>query len=297
MKLKTNTTKIVAIFVLFISIFSLLPFLILSAYNNPSADDFVYSITFLKDGFFLPQYNWYVGWSGRYIASAVLSLSPISFYSFIGYKFGSLALLALLGSAFYYLVNQIFYKEILLNRISICLLILLAYLYQMPKVASGLYWGAGASTYQLGNIFLLFMLGSIVLYLKTKKIKYKILAITTLFLLIGSNETIMLLTDILLFFIVVFYYARKERFNINYIKSDSFFILLLVFAFIFSLIVVLAPGNNVRLGLLPNKHKMIAFYNSYLSAKQHIILWLPSLSVFSLLALSLVKKTNFYKDK
>lgn len=297
MQVKSKTNKLIFLFVLLISIFSLLPFVVLTAYNHPSVDDFIYSFAFIKDGFFIPQYNWYVDWSGRYTATAFLSLSPISFYSFTGYKFGSLALLTFLGVAFYYLVNQLFYKESFLNRISVSLLIFIIYLYQMPKIATGLYWGAGATTYQLGNVFTLLMLGSLILFFKTKKNKHKMLVIGFLFLLIGSNETVMLLTDMLLFFLAIFYYTRKQKLNIKYIKSDSFLILLLVFAFVFSLIVFLAPGNDVRLRHLPNKHKLIAFYNSYLSAKQYLIMWLPSFGVFSLLTLSLITKLDFNKEK
>jgi len=296
MNFKPNTTNLTILFILFLAFYTLLPFFILSSYNHPSADDFVYSTTYLQYGFFVPQYNWYVGWSGRYIASAILSLSPTSFYSYMGYKLASFFLIVLLGSSFYFLIKQIFSKETTVRKIAISLLILVIYIYQMPKIASGFYWFAGASTYQLGNVFLLFMLGGIIIYLKTKKRKHLFFVIVALFLLIGSNETVMLLTDMILFFMALFYYTKMSRFNLKFIKNNSFLIILLFFGFVFSLIVILAPGNNARLGLLPNRHKLTAFYNSYTSAKQYVIQWLPAVSVFSLLLLSLIKKTNLNKN-
>lgn len=295
MNYKINTASFTTIFVLFIALYSVLPFLVLSAYNHPSADDFVYSNIFIEKGFFAAQYSWYMTWSGRYTASTLLSLSPVSFYSFTGYKLASFFLLVLVGYAFFYLINRVFNKETRLNRVAISLLVLVLFLYQMPKIATGLYWGAGAMTYQLGNVFFLFMLGGLLKYLKTKNKKQILLVVFLLFFVIGSNETLMLLTNILLFFIVIFYYSKEQRFRWQYLKKNPFFLILLLAAIVFSLLVILAPGNDTRLRYLPNKHKTIAFYNTYMSMKQYLIQWFPAISVFSLLLLALIKRTDLIK--
>ncbi len=296
MPVKFNPKSVFSFVVLVGSFFSILPFWVLSAFNQPSADDFVYAVTYLKDGFFTAQYNWYVGWSGRYVASALLSLSPVSFHSFTGYKLQSFLLILLLLYALYYTVGHLFEKESKRHRLTISMFVLFIYLYQMPKIVSGFYWGAGAITYQLGNVFFLFMSGSIVAYLKRKDKKYAITSFIALFLLTGSNETLMLLSDILLFISAFFFYIYGKKFRISRLRKQPYLALLLFAAIVFSLFVVLAPGNDVRLGLLPNSHKLSAFHDTLLSAQKFVAQWILPVGVFSILMLGLLRKSDIAQN-
>ncbi len=290
-KIKINTSRFRSLFIISLAVYALIPFLVLMLYNHPSSDDFTYANEVLEKGFFSAQYHWYVSWSGRYIGTAILSLNPIVFHSFLGYKVFALLLFSLLVYAFYFLLNQLFEKESIFNKILIMLLFLIVYFYQMPRVVSGIYWLAGSATYQLGNIFSLFMFGNIIKYLKAKETKYLIYTVLFLFLLVGTNETTMFLTGIILFFIMIIFHFDKQKIKFKFIKQKNYiFIILVLLAFIFSLIVILSPGNEIRSGFFPDKHKLNSFNRAYHLARTYIIQWIPVLTIFSILALSLIKK-------
>jgi hypothetical protein len=100
-------------FVYFISLslFCILPFLFLSFFNYPSADD--YSMTFVleKLKFWGAQKYWYLGWSGRYISTAILSLfHPLLFKKILLYQLYPILLFFLSGLGIYSLVSSVIQK-------------------------------------------------------------------------------------------------------------------------------------------------------------------------------------------
>lgn len=73
-------------FIIIIGVFSILPFVLISYFNNPNADDFCYNVMSRDLGFLQAQINWYQGWSGRYFSTAILSIQALVSNTFLLYK-------------------------------------------------------------------------------------------------------------------------------------------------------------------------------------------------------------------
>ena len=286
------------LFITGLFIYTILPFLALMLYNHPSSDDFTYANLVFQKGFFGSQSFWYINWSGRYIGTVVLSLNPLVFHSIILYKLMPFLLVSGLMYAFYFLIDNVFSGMSKKNKCLICFLFIIAYFYQMPRIVSGLYWFAGAGTYQLGNIFSLLMFGNLIKYLKHKKVKNLYFAAVFLFLLIGSNETAMFLMDILLFIILVLYHFsfKSKRIHFNR-KHQNIFFILIGLAVVFSLIVILAPGNSVRATHFPHKYQLTSFKKAYDLFLDYWIKWTAFTFVMILFFISFIDRKLLIKVK
>lgn len=217
-------------------------FVTLSFFNHPAFDDYYFTVKTKTEGFWAAQINWYFEWTGRYFSTAVLSLNPIVFDFFLGYKLIPIVLIGLLLSSFFLLIKELMPGLNLTTYFLLTFSILFLYLYQMPSVSQGFYWLAGSITYQLGNIlFILFFYFLIRLYHSKGSFRMNIIiAIVLLIATIGSNETIMLLTDALLgiiFLIDLILYKNLRK----------WLIILLITGITTSLIVFLCPGNVARI--------------------------------------------------
>src|ERR1035437_7865529 len=73
-------------FFIVLGIFCILPFLCISLYNHPSADDFCFYMKSVDIGFWKAQYYWYMNWTAKYSSDAFLGLFPLSSKTFLYYK-------------------------------------------------------------------------------------------------------------------------------------------------------------------------------------------------------------------
>ncbi|MHC2992461.1 hypothetical protein OB13_13020, partial [Pontibacter sp. HJ8] len=76
-----------------IGLYSLLPFLLLTLYIHPTADDFSFAIRDTSLDFLTAQLVYYLNWSGRYFGTAIVRLSPLTFDSMVVYKLYAFLLL------------------------------------------------------------------------------------------------------------------------------------------------------------------------------------------------------------
>lgn len=228
----------------------LLLLLFLSFYNHPSADDYNYSVNARQHGIFGAQYYWYVLWSGRYFSTLLLSLNPLVFGSFIGYKWMSFLLIIVSIISFYVLVKSLFNVSGFAEKLYLVFLSFIAYILLMPSVAEAYYWMAGAYSYQIGNILTIFLFSLIIRYNEKPTRHIFILSIITVVLLAGTNETSMFYMVLILLFLNLVKLIQHK-------KSDRFLFVLLTVAVVCSLIVFLAPGNALRASSHTNNHLLI----------------------------------------
>lgn len=241
--------KIINKFILFAGIASLLPFILISYYNYPSADDFNYSAVTNNLGFWKAQVFWYLNWSGRYFSSAILSLNPLIFNSIILYRSVSILLILLIFISMFYLSGSIFDNISYKQRVTLSLVFCSIYFFNMPSIAEGLFWFPGAITYQLANVLVILFIVSIIKMYSKNKIIFFILSVLMLFAVIGSNETSMILIDLLLFMFLIFNILLSKKIN-------NPILLLFLIAIIFSAIVIFCPGNVVRESAFANNHQL-----------------------------------------
>ena len=262
-------------FTIIIGSLSILPFIVISFFNNPTADDFCYNCQSRDLGFWNAQLAWYNGWSGRYFSSAILSIKPLVSDSFLIYKLIPIILLISLFTSIYYLSSLLFVDLKKRDFFILSFFIMTLYLIQMPSISQGFYWLAGSITYQLSNILAVLLFCFLIKLIETNEKKYLIISIFFAFLVIGSNEASMLLISFLIGVIFIIKSIQQKKINYS-------ILILLIFTIIFSLIVIKSPGNSIRASSYPNKNQIFyAIYKSILAVKSYLGIWLPFIIVFT----------------
>ena len=280
--------------VLSLLIIAILPYLYVSLYCNPIADDFAYAFKGKYWDLLPALIGEYLNWNGRYVSNIFVMLNPIAFDSFIGYKLVPILLIICTVFSFYFFFRALTDKVINQYELfALSLVITLLYLHQMPIISEGIYMYTGAVTYQLGNVFLLLYAGALCQYIGKKhlfksKIAHAILLIALMFLTIGFNETIMI--TVLLFSTGIYVISK-----LNKLDGRAFLFYLLIVCICFSCIVYFAPGNSTREAYFPNNHQLV---NSLISSLAQCIRfffdWISSapLILLSILYYSLNKRLS-----
>lgn len=135
-------------------VLSLMPLLIAGGYNHPSNDDYSNSIW---TDFWSYQRTFYNGWTGRFFSSAVLSLNPIRWGSFTGYRIAADVLILAFAGTYTLAISaalRLFSNLPFRLRLAIGAAATVAVLNSMPSLAEGFYWYTGAMTYTLPLVLL-----------------------------------------------------------------------------------------------------------------------------------------------
>lgn len=235
------------------------PFLILSIFTIPSADDIFYHNYGLNKTtweFLVDHYN---TWTGRYFSNLMMAINPYSLTSDIFYyPLMTVAIQALFFYSCYLFLRVVFTKLHLfdikknLAVLVFCLLMAL-FFHKMPRPTDSLYWFAGSSSHLIAMSFCL-LAGAIYLLSFKKKISAQIFSYFLISLLTicicGSNETLMLQWIFVIFFAFVFEKIVHDRFNFKILFP--FVIALVCFAIVF-----FAPGNKIRAQNLQGGHDIL----------------------------------------
>lgn len=262
-------------FIIYFGLFAILPFILISFFIHPSVDDFCYNIQSRDLGFWTAQLTWYNDWTGRYFTSAILSIKPLVSGSFFIYKLIPVILLSSLFVSIYYLSSLLFVNLKRKGFLVFTFYFVTIYLMQMPSVAQGFYWLPGSISYQLPSILSILFLCSLIQLIKTNNWKYLLTSIFLVFFIIGSSETSMLLIDFLIGTIFIYKFYRDKKIN----KS---ILILLIFAMLFSLVVIISPANIIRSSNFPYKHQLFnSIFNSLLAFKNYLAIWLPLIILFT----------------
>jgi hypothetical protein len=312
-------------FMLSSSLLAILPFLCLSAFTIPSADDIFYHNYGLNKSlleFLIHHYN---TWTGRYFSNLLMAINPYSLTSQLSYY----PLMTYGVQILFFLASFLFLKVLIISlslnlvdplvttktakveKIKLRTLTRLIYLlwialffHKMPRPTDSLYWFAGSSSHLVAMSFCLFASG---LYLSSFKQNYLVqmfyyFLISLLTICIcGSNETLMLQWIFLIFFAFIYERVVLNRLNLKLIFP--FLISIICFAIVF-----LAPGNKIRAENLQGGHDLLLLVFKplglivetcvrYLSVNLVILLFwsLPFLSrIFILIPAFLKEKRSIY---
>lgn len=282
---------------LVIGTLTILPFLFLNLYNNPVMDDYTFAIRDREIDFLDAQVQFYLNWSGRYFSTLTGRLNPLIHFDFVVYKLYSFAVLLLFLIAvivfFYSLLKSYLPKKSILALAALILTILLV---QMPDVAQGIYWFSAYMAYLVPNILILFLL-TLLLWMRPfqDNISGKILKCIGLLLIVaivGSNELSLLILMSSLLLILLTAWSNRNR------QLPRYILFFFLFGFVLSLIVVLAPGNYVRMdGQEKSAHLLYSLAGSTFLTLSSFLKWgflllLSSLLYTYLWGLQLAKKTK-----
>lgn len=243
----------------------LLPFLYISQYAHPIADDFTYAVKGRTYGVLDNLAGEYLNWNGRYFSNLLVILNPLNSFGISGYQIIPVMMIVFLFLSFLWFIRvslrELFSRN---EKIAISLLMTLIYLNGMPDLAEGIYWYTGAVTYMTGNIGVLLFVGLLIKLIRLNYfLKNRVVHIAALillqFLITGLNEIHMISLWILLGLFMYIHLIDKKRHNRT-------FLLLLILSVGFSMLVILSPGNEVRAGHFTGNHRL--FYSFYMSLAQ-----------------------------
>ncbi|MCB0341881.1 MAG: hypothetical protein H6626_00020 [Pseudobdellovibrionaceae bacterium] len=249
---------------------SIAPFFLLTFFNHPSADDFVYAVKTLEHGLWRVQAHYYLGWSGRYMSTLFLTLNPFVFGHEWSYPLMSLSMLLVFLTSLWALFNTALERYLEKKYIyAFCLGFFALYLAHLPRAASGFYWLAGYVNYMVPLVFLnLAVIGLLKLWDSRSAILWVPSLVIYAFFITGANETIMLIFNWVLVLALVAYYLKHH-------KIWWPVVLVFVFNLAFSVAVVMAPGNAVRTGHFPNAHQpLMSVVNSVAFSLEHFFRFL-----------------------
>lgn len=269
--------------------FCFLPLVILSFFNQPSDDDFCYNTSSIGVGFLNTQINTFQNYNGRYLSTLILSNPNLISKNLFFYKILPILLMLLTFIALYLFISTLFKEQGKSIKLLFTSVILLVYTLLMPSICQGFYWMSSSITYQLSIVLLLFFLNSFIKLLILKKRKHLAFSILLLFLIIGTNEITMLLTDFIIGIVFVVTLATKK---INY---KLFF--LVVIAFLLTLFIMQSTGNTTRGNSLQNTHLIsYSLYKTLNTLKSYLLIWIPFILIANLLLINFLKKGVALKE-
>jgi len=118
-----------------IAILSLIPFLLLNYYNQPTSEDFYYSGELFTFGFSKAFRVLYKFWGGRYFGYLLILVNPLCFNSID------------------FFISRFTRNSLNLNeRLLLTLSIVFVCLYSMPSIGQGFYWLISVLFYNVGII-------------------------------------------------------------------------------------------------------------------------------------------------
>lgn len=245
--IKTNPKNFKYILLFLAFIITITPFLYLAQYNHPSADDFCYSSKASYLGFWPTQVDHWLTWSGRYMATAILSIFPIDIGNLFAYRIFPVILFISFGISIFIFLKSLFPKASNYDICAIGFVIFFLYIFKAPNITEAFYWLSSSVTYQVASILSLFLFALILNLLREKSLTNKILLISGGSLIgiviVGLNEVSLIYLCITLFLWIVirFYFKRKP---------DWGFIIIVIITLGAAVISISAPGNYKRMSTI-----------------------------------------------
>jgi hypothetical protein len=226
----------------------LVMYMMTSFFIYPQADDYWYAAKFFDMGFWTTQVQEYLTWNGRYVATALLSTSPLVWGSLTFYRLYPILLIILLWLSSSFMVRNVL-REKLVKGEAFFIGLALTYLTIMafPTVSQGIYWLASAYTYTLSLVFLNFALGFF--WKKNKSAFDYFMTCILSILLIGCNETIMVLWLYVVGLTELLYFLKEKK-----IRTGT--IIVLAVSLVAGIFVLVAPGNSIRAAHFEKSHQV-----------------------------------------
>jgi len=217
------------------------PFFALLLYVHPQGDDFFFAYKMQSQGILDFVKEMYFTWSGRYFSMFLGAVDPWVYESLWGLRFSLVIIQFITISSIYLLVSSFFKPNYSFLKKGIMSLIFYAlYINSTLSVFELTFWYPAASSYQLSLAFITMFI-AIQFYFHQKRLSkplYILFSIIMLFITIGLFEL-----AIAPLMIVLMLSLLVDINNTTQLKIKLGFI---VVAVVFTLVMILAPGNYVR---------------------------------------------------
>ncbi len=238
--INNNKPLLLALALLVIAV-TAFPYLVLSHYCVPVADDFLYAAMSRDSGVFGAVKMWYFEFTGRYTSSFIMSLLPIRGLNFaIAQFFPAMLLLGLIVGLYYCIHAFKFFSR--LQAILLTAVIFGVYISTLVSPGEVIYWLSGSITYMLPVVVMLFLWGYVVrVFSSGQQVSAINLALSSIgcIMLSGSNEIIIFYHGFLSLLFLIF--ALRIVSPYRKLAATVFTV-----TTVCSLISLLAPGNSER---------------------------------------------------
>lgn len=210
----------------------LLPLSAAAPFNAPFADDLFYAVMTRDKGFWRAQYDWLLGWQGRYTSTAVLSLYGQAGFALV-YPLLPLLLAAITLAAAWMLARAV--EQDRARAAAMVSLGFSAWVLGAPSLREAFCWGAAAVTYTLGGALAMACLACLLRPGRANALAAGLCAVAA----VGCNETLAVMLPTLLAAGIAL--TRRQRG-----VSRQAWIGALLAASLGALVVAAAPGNRLR---------------------------------------------------
>lgn len=227
-----------------------------SMFSRFILDDFCMGQTLVEKGFWPAQLWWYMNFIGRYSFTFFIHL-------FVGLgprgaRYAPSVFLVVLIISLFFIIFSYFYKKanilkLVLGSILGSTTISFSILYLAPEVSESFDWVVGMATYFLPIVFfsLVLMIFSFLINFKYKQLTTRLLiALFSLLVVVtaGFSESFTVVVCVFWAILSLVLYVYRSKIPKKSLKLS---ILALIVSFVSMLIVVVAPGNNIRKSYFP----------------------------------------------
>lgn len=267
MKKTIEKKKIIKLCIYATTLLILIPILIISIYNHPSADDYGYSDTIYKTiksegNFFdiiIEAFKATISgmqvWQGLYSSGFVLALQPAVFgETFYGLVTYIMILTIILGIGFLLKrTNKYIFKSNSKDWIISTCLITLFIIQTLPSPIEGLFWFNGAVNYTFFLMVLCYEVSLLIKYYNMDKSKNKIMPIIVLiwtsiisFIMSGGNHVTAFLSMLIILCAIAYCIVKKQY------KTSILFGVVLLCGIVGFYINMTSPGTLIRSNAIAN---------------------------------------------
>ena len=280
--MKTINIKRVSIYtIIIVFILIIIPLFILSVFNHPSTDDYHYALRDISSNVWIAGIDTYINWSGRYFATLLSSLNPLVYHSIPLYHIYSIAIIILFFCSIWYLSSS-FLKGIFQQKEKITLAALgfIFYIIQCPSISQSFYWFSGYTAYTIPSILYIVLLANLFSF---RSIPSTIVNLLLIFGIVGSNEISLVIVICTLIYINIEWWMQHNK------HTNLHYILPLIFAIFFALVVFFSPGNEIRMLDEANSNNLAwTILVSLLQPISWFLIWGPSLLIGSIIYTTLI---------
>ncbi len=271
MEIRHNTYN----YILIISgIIVLLPFIYVCQLVHPVNDDYYYAIEHLQTNCVDSVVKSYMTWSGRYFATFISSLNPLSITEDKEWLFKAYSFILILFACCATLLSFIlFFKDKLCRKDTYALssLFLIVLFFLCPSISEGFYWFSAYVSYTVVSILSLLFFA---LATRNGAISNALLYVLALIIPGGNEITAVLFVGSLIYLSFTY---REKRFFIS-----------TMLACIGLAIMIASPGNSVRMtGQLSSTPYLWTIGVSTMQSILWLFIWLPALLLVSLIYIPL----------
>ena len=241
---------------LILLIISILPYLFLSYFVTPAADDFCYASSAISNGAIAAQINLYRTWNGRYATTFVQMTAPLIGDYLETYKFYPMILLLLTFFSLWTFFSSLFFHRLFCRTTILpALLVFAVYINEMPSAMEGFYWLSSAYTYQFPICTGLFSLTLLFLHAPAKNTN-GFLRFLQMGLLVILGFVTVGCSEIVAFIFLSVLFMGCVNSSISSSPGKWLWRICFLVSSIGFIIVVSAPGNVCRSEFFPHRHNI-----------------------------------------